>query len=242
MGNLISSIAFQPPPSSYDNNISYLEFVTRKDVIYSYHNEYKIPIRYYVKNKNLPTMLICHGNAEDIGQTNPRTLSDQFVSNICLFDYAGYGLHSNRITSEYSCNEDALAVYTYLIQKLLAENIVIYGRSLGSGVATHLSYYLCQRSIVNRLILVSPLYSAANVITNLYVPGDIFKNYQLAPYIHSQVLILHGNKDNVVPYICGSNLSELFPNLYKFITLDECDHNDIATVEYYNQIKSFILL
>jgi len=90
MGPLILSIAFRPPQSSYFNDISYLEFVTRKDIIHSYHNEYKIPIRYYVKNKNLPTMLICHGNAEDMGQTDPRELADDFNSNIlCLFDYAG---------------------------------------------------------------------------------------------------------------------------------------------------------
>ena len=244
MGNLVSSVAFRPPQSSYDINISHLEFINRRDVIRTCHNEYKIPIRYYVKNENLPMILICHGNAEDIGQANPRTLSDEFNSNICLFDYAGYGLHSNKISSEYSCQEDVIAVYAHLItnKNLLPENIIIYGRSLGSGVATFLSDYLCKRSIANKLILVSPLYSAANVITNLYVPGDIFKNYQLAPNINSQILILHGNKDNVVPYICGVNLSLLFPNLYRFITLDDCDHNNIATSEYYNEIKNFIML
>lgn len=117
MGNIIESIAFRPPQSSYDNNISYLEFITRKDIIHSCHNEYKIPLRYYVKNKNLPTMLICHGNAEDMGQTDPCELADDFNSNICLFDYAGYGLHSNKISSEYSCREDVVAVYTHLIKK-----------------------------------------------------------------------------------------------------------------------------
>ncbi len=244
MGNLISNIAFRPPPPSYFNDISHLEFVIRKDIIHSHHNEYKIPIRYYLKNKDLSTIIVCHGNAEDMGQTDPRELAIDFNSNICLFDYAGYGLHSNKISSEYSCQEDVIAVYDHLInnKKLLPENIIIYGRSLGSGVATYLSYYLCERSITNRLILVSPLYSAANIITNFYVPGDIFKNYLLAPDINSQVLILHGNKDNVVPYICGVNLSLLFPNLSKFITLDNCDHNNIATEEYYDEIKNFILL
>lgn len=243
MGNVVSNMAFQPPPSSYDNNISYLEFITREDMNQSLMDIYqKIPLRYYVKNKDLPTMIICGSNAEDIGQTNPRTLADEFNSNICLFDYAGYGLHSNRVASEYSCQKDVVAVYTHLIKNknLSAESIVIYGRSLGSGLATYLSHYLCKRSITNKLILVSPLYSAANVVTNLYVPGDIFKNYLLAPDIHSQVLILHGNKDNVVPYICGLNLSSLFPNLHRFITLDNCGHNDITISDYYTEILNFI--
>ena len=153
-------------------------------------------------------------------------------------------INTSRLRDISLFQEDVVAVYNYLIKNknLLPENIIVYGRSLGSGVATYLSHYLCKHSVANKLILVSPLYSAANVITNLYVPGDIFKNYQLAPDINSQVLILHGNIDNVVPYICGVNLSLLFPNLYRFITLDNCDHNNIATLEYYNEINDFIKL
>ena len=51
---------------------------------------------------------------------------------MCLFDYAGYGLHSNRVASEYSCQQDVIAVYTHLIKhkKLLAEEIVIYVKNL----------------------------------------------------------------------------------------------------------------
>ena len=61
MGNIVSSMAFYCPPSSYDKNILYLEFVTREKMIYSSLIEYKIPIRYYIKDKKLSTMIICHG-------------------------------------------------------------------------------------------------------------------------------------------------------------------------------------
>ena len=244
MGSAISIMAFAPGKSSYDKNISYLEFVEREEFSGSIIYTYNIPVRFYCIDPNSPTMIVCHGNSEDIGQTNPKSLAELFNVNVCLFDYSGYGLHSNKRPSEQSCQKDAIAVYDYLVfDKFMdPESIIIYGRSLGTGVAAYLSHYLCQRNGTNKLILVSPLYSAASTVINMYVPGDIFLNYQLAPKIISRVLILHGNKDNVVPYLCGLKLSRLFPNLTKFVTLDDCGHNDVMNKSYIDEIKEFILL
>lgn len=235
MGNIVSSFAFVCPVSSYTCKLPGLEFIERDVMDYSYQITERIPIIYYQKDKNLPTMIICHGNAEDIGQEDPVELSNLFNVNICLFDYAGYGLHSCKNASEYNCQQDVIAVYQHLKQIKKINNIIIYGRSLGSGIAVYLAF-LTQCN----LILVSPLYSAANVITDMWIPGDIFLNYLFAPKIQSQVLILHGNKDNVVPFICGKKLSLLFPNLYEFVILKDCGHNDINTTKYYNRIKQFI--
>jgi len=242
MGNIVTSMAFQPSSSTYNESISYLEFVVRKERSYSCEYTYEIPIRHYHRNHDIPTMVVCHGNAEDIGQTNPVELSTQFNVNVCLFDFASYGLHSNKVPSESSCQKDVIAVYNHLIRNkgVSPESIIIYGRSLGTGIATYLAHYLCSIGIPNRLILVSPLYSAASTVTNFPVPGDIFLNYRLAPQIISETLILHGNNDNVVPYSCGVNLSRLFPNLTSFITLENCGHNDIFVDTYYTEIYNFI--
>ena len=242
MGNIVTNMAFQPRLSTYNESISYLEFAVRKERSYSSEYTYEIPVRHYHRDHNIATMIVCHGNAEDIGQTDPIELSNQFNVNICLFDYAGYGMHSNKVSSESCCQKDVITVYNHLIQNkgISPESIIIYGRSLGSGIATYLAHYLCIRQIPNKLILVSPLYSAANTVTNCYVPGDIFLNYKLAPQITSETLILHGNNDNVVPYNCGLNLSRLFPNLINFITLENCGHNDIFIDTYYTGIYNFI--
>ena len=94
MGSVITSLTFPCPPSSYGGEISLLEFVIRDELSYSTQISSRIPIRYYQYNKDLPTILICHGNYEDMGQTNPYILAEKYNVNICLFDYAGYGLHS----------------------------------------------------------------------------------------------------------------------------------------------------
>ena len=244
MKSLITSIAFPCPPSSYDQDLPLLDFVTRHELSFCYQTSYQIPIRYYQLGKDYPTLLMCHGNAEDIGQTEPTILATQLNANICLFDYAGYGLHSCQRPSEKACQEDVVAVYDYLvnIKKVSPDTIVIYGRSLGTGIACYLAHYLCHSQLTqnSRLILVSPLMSAAGVVTNLWVPGDIFKNYQLAPKITFPTLILHGTQDKVVPYSCGHNLSKLFPNLYQMVVLDGCGHQDILVPTYYNNIKKFL--
>ena len=67
MGPVVTSLAFRPPPSTYNNNLKYLEFVTREEQFLSYITTHKIPIRYYACGYR-KTILICHGNAEDIGQ------------------------------------------------------------------------------------------------------------------------------------------------------------------------------
>ena len=242
MGNLIAKLAFCRIDSSYDYDLPLLEFVTREEWSFSTVTEHRIPIRFYHLGKHYPTILMCHGNAEDIGMTNPIEVAEQFNANICLFDYAGYGLHSCKDSSESACQEDVVAVYQHLvnIKKVPRENIVIYGRSLGTGVACYLSHYLCQKKIPTRLILVSPLMSAVKVVTDVWSPFDIFSNYVLAPKITCNTLVLHGNNDQVVPYSCGKDLSQLFPNLSDFIVLKGCGHNDLFISDYYLNINKFI--
>lgn len=102
---------------------------------------------------------------------------------------------------------------------------------------------LCSRNeIPMGLILISPLLSAVKTVTNFWIPGDMFKNYSLAPGITCSTLILHGDQDTIVPHECGKELSELFPKLHKFVTLEGCDHNNIWVIKYFTEIKEFIKL
>jgi pimeloyl-ACP methyl ester carboxylesterase len=235
MGSLITKLVFPAPPSSYDTTLSYLEFVERQDMSMSFVTTYSIPVRYYVKDQNLKTLLCCHGNAEDINQ-DIEIIAENFNVNVCMFDFAGYGLHTCKVPSEYECQQDVLTVYNYLIHKkhVYPHNIVLYGRSLGSGIACYLANYLNNKHI--KLILVSPLLSVNNIVTSYVLPGDLFTNYIIAP-----ALILHGDHDKVVPYEHGKKLATLFTNLYKFVTLLRCSHNDIGNSQlYYDNIYKFI--
>lgn len=248
MGALISYIAFPRIPCSYNYKLSYLHFVDRTEIYQScmYDSEtiHKIPIRYYELDVDLPTILMCHGNGVDIGCIDISIIAKNFNVNVCIFDYAGYGLHSCRSASELGCQEDVIAVYKYLIdiRGVIPENLIIYGRSLGSGVACYLAHYMCtiENNKPRGLVLVSPLMSAVRTVMNSWLPGDIFMNYMLAPKITCPTLILHGDNDDIIPYSCGYELSKLFPNLSKFVTLSGCGHNDISCLSYYTGVINFL--
>lgn len=243
MGNVIERFAFVDVPSSYNRNISHLTFVQRHEHWLSSVISYDIPVRYIYNNPDNPTILMCHGNAEDIGLYHLETLSEQFNANICVFDYAGYGLHTCKKPSEAECQKDVVAVYNWLLYELSIDQnkIVIMGRSLGSAVACHLAYYVRKdKKRPQKLILVSPLSSAVKVVSNYWVPVDKFMNYQLAPKIKCSTLILHGDNDEVVAHACGQELASKFKNLYEFYTLKGCGHNDIHTRDYNIQINKFL--
>ena len=236
---ILEKIAFPNVPCSYDGETKYLDFVTRSD--------HRIPIRYYNGNYKF-TMIICNGNAEDIGHSDPHEISKRFRVNVCLFDYAGYGLHSDSTASVDSCERDVLAVYNHIIdvKGVHPENIIIYGRSLGSYVACYLCHYLYHKDLNTdisrrKLILISPLMSAVKLVTNIYSPIDILMNYKLAPDIEHTTLIIHGYQDRIVSHTCGYELSKLFHNLYNFVTLMNIGHNDIIFDSSYNDsILEFI--
>lgn len=242
MGAALSRFVFIDLKPSYDTNIEYLEFITRTETRMSYGLEFKVPIRYYNENHEY-TMIICHGNAEDIGQTTPVELSKLFGVNICLFDYAGYGLHSCKYPSEYRCQDDVIAVYKYLVNdKLVNPNkIILYGRSLGTAVSSFLALY-CEtnNTPVAGMILISPFLSICKIKTDIWIPGDMFTTYLLAPKIKTHTCIIHGTKDDIINISHGQRLSELFENCTASYLQDK-GHNDIINdFECSNIIKQFI--
>ena len=84
-----------------------------------------------------PILLWCHGNAGNVSHRleNIQQLYQRGIS-VFIFDYRGYG-RSSGMPSETGLYQDALASYDYLIQErqISPERLIIFGRSLGSGVA-----------------------------------------------------------------------------------------------------------
>ncbi|CAH6419346.1 Serine aminopeptidase S33 family [uncultured virus] len=237
MQKFIAGFAFVNVPVSYDETLSHLEFVEHTEPqswttsISSEETSRRIPVRHYHHNKG-PVILMCHGNAEDIGQYDVEHLANMLGFNICVFDYAGYGLHSKRTPSEKDSFIDVETVMHHLMHEkgYQTNQIIVWGRSLGSGLACHLAHTMCKAGTSPLgLILISPLMSCVKVVTNVWTPSDMFMNYRLAPHITCPTLVIHGNDDRVVPYECGESLSQLFTNLSKFETLDGFGHNDVFT-------------
>jgi len=205
MGESISTLLFQPPPPTFLHPSRHIYLTTSTGT--------RIPA-FFIDRGASVTLLFSHGNAEDLGM-----IYDWFVDlsrvlsvNVFCYDYTGYGKSSSgEKPTEEQVYRDVDAVYEYLTEGrgVKPENIVLYGRSLGSGPTCYLAAKTAAagRSVAG-IILQSPLLSAYRVAFNFRfsLTGDKFCNIDKVSSITCPVFIIHGTQDEVVPFWHGQEL------------------------------------
>lgn len=204
MGDLISSLLFQPPPPTYLHASRHFWLNNAFG--------YRIPAFFIERPNAQVTILFSHGNAEDLGMIYDwfNDLARVLRVNIMAYDYSGYG-KSNGTPAEDHCYADIEAAYHYLrtARNIQPEQIVLYGRSLGSGPSCYLAAKTAKEGqSVAGVILQSPLLSAYRVAFpfRFTMLGDKFPNMDYAPHIRCPVFIVHGTQDEVVPFWHGQDL------------------------------------
>jgi abhydrolase domain-containing protein 17 len=249
MGNAISSLLFQPPPPTYLHPSRHFWLHTERNS--------RIPAFYIERPNATITILFSHGNAEDLGMIYEwfHDLARVLRVNILAYDYTGYGKSSSSggssssspsssssslvssYPSEDHCYADIEAAYRYLVEirRIRPEQIVLYGRSLGSGPSCYLAKKTaCEGRSVGGLILQSPLLSAYRVAFNFRytMVGDRFPNIDYAPHIACPVFIVHGTQDEVVPFWHGEELWEKIPQPWraKPFWVEGAGHNNIEAM------------
>lgn len=160
---------------------------------------------YKPATNHLPTILYFHGNAGDIGTRMglARSFLDQGFG-FLLLEYRGYGGNKGRPSEEGFYLDARAGIHFLEKQGVLLSNIVLYGESLGSAVATKIAteYQVCA------LVLQSPFTSLSDVARHHYPfilikPRDKFDSASRMASIFTPLLITHGDKDEVVPYEQG---------------------------------------
>ncbi len=187
------------------------------------------------------TLLFSHGNGEDIGWAKEflDELRDLGFS-VFAYDYPGYGL-SQGSPSEDGCYQSAEAAYRYLVNDrgIDPSAIVLHGRSLGGGP----SLDLASKYPVGGVILESAFVSAFRVITKIkFFPFDQFRNLDKITGINCPSLIIHGERDEVIPFWHGQRLHEAAPEPKVFLPFPEASHNDVRSIggtTYFEAIRSF---
>jgi fermentation-respiration switch protein FrsA (DUF1100 family) len=142
MGNKLSSLVFQPPEVTYTH--------TKRPLIWLPTKDHRPIPAFYIDRQAKVTFLFSHGNAEDLGTIYEWFLMFTMELNINLlaYDYEGYG-RTTGTPSEKSCYENIDAAYEYLTQTMnqSPENIVLYGRSLGTGPSLYLAERLAKEGV-----------------------------------------------------------------------------------------------
>jgi uncharacterized protein len=183
-------------------------------------------------------VLYFHGNRQNIERYAPR--APQFTKNnyeVWMIDYPGYGKSTGEFT-EQNLYDWALVFYKLARAHYSKDSIIIYGRSLGSGIAAQLASVRDCKA----LILETPYYSFTSLAGTwfpIYPVGSIIKfklpTYEYLKKVAAPVTILHGTGDGVIPY---RNAKRLVPYLKKgdeFVTIEDGSHNNLAEFPKYGE-------
>ena len=169
---------------------------------------------YHEKNlKDFKTLIFFHGNAGSL-ENRIHKLNHFQDMNINFLIIAWRGFSGNKGNpSEQGLYEDGKSAIDWLIKKGVSEkNLILYGESLGTGVATHLA----QNKNFAGVILETPFTSMIDAAKKFYpyIPvklllKDKFENYKKIKNIDSPILIMHGEADQLVPFSMGKKIYEI---------------------------------
>ncbi len=195
-----------------------------------------------------PVLLWCHGNAGNISHRleNIRLLYNRGIS-VFIFDYRGYG-RSSGAPSEAGLYQDAVAGYDYLVRQrqIAPERLIIFGRSLGSSVAAEVAN---QRPAMG-LIVEGAFPSIQAMADHHYFgfPARWLTNvrFDLIQKVHTltmPVLVIHGERDSIVPRALGWQVFESASEPKQWFEVSGAEHNDVPFVggtDYFRKIETFI--
>jgi len=194
--------------------------------------------------KSQKIILYFHGNAGNLGDRAPKF--ETFANGgfgVMAISYRGY-FGSNGKPSEAGLINDARAAFKYLLDLgYLPKDIILYGESLGSGVAVQMA----SKFDVAALVLEAPYSSIVSVAKQSYwfVPvslilKDKFESIKFAPKINAPTLVIHGNFDRIVSISEGKKLYQEIKVKKKFIEVQGAGHLEFSNEFLLEQLQDFL--
>ncbi|MFN8439280.1 MAG: alpha/beta fold hydrolase [Caldilineaceae bacterium] len=172
-----------------------------------------------------------HGNGDIIGFLGD-TAEDFVALDYDLFmpDYRGYGKSTGTLDNETTFYNDMTVAYAYVHQHFLNLPIIIYGHSIGSGIAVHLA----AENDPQRLILESPYYSLQSLVAEKmsWVPTSLLLKYPLRSdqwieRVTVPITLIHGTADTLIPYENSMRLLELIHGEKQLVTVEGGGHGNL---------------
>jgi len=239
MGSNLARLVFQPPVSSYTKDPNLLWLHTELGEV--------IPAFFIQREGAHFTLLFSHGNAEDLGLIIRyfREVSHMLHVNIFSYEYTGYGMSTGQ-PQENHVYADIEAAFKYLrdVIGIPWTQIVLYGRSIGTGPSCHLA----TRTAVRGVVLQSPMISIYRIAFHFRftLPGDLFANIDKVRDVSCPMFIIHGTRDEIVPCWHGQSLYEACSKkgiAYDAHWVEGADHNNLETHAgdaFYDRFAKFL--
>jgi fermentation-respiration switch protein FrsA (DUF1100 family) len=191
-------------------------------------------------------VLYCHGNAGNLSHRGGGILAMQQVLHeaVLIFDYPGYGRSGGK-PSEAGCYAAAEAAYDWLVRKQQVgpNQIILYGGSLGGGVAVELA----SRKPHRALLLLKTFTSLPDVAGRMYpwVPvrwlmRNRYDSLRKIGKCTRPVFIANSTADRLVPFAQGERLYAAAHEPKSFYRLDGADHNDPVPAGLFTAFREFL--
>ena len=207
----------------------------------------KIKLKSWFIKKDLDkfkTILIFHGNAGNLfNRVYKLNELNKLDVNILLISWRGFSGNKGKPTEKNLYRDADESVKWLNNQGVISKNIILYGESLGTGVATELG----TSNVFGGIILESPFTSIANA-AKIYYPylpvsiilKDRYDSIGKIKNINTPIFIMHGKMDNIVPQQMGLELFEKANNPKYSYFPEYDDHMMNYNKQLLNEIKLFI--
>lgn len=212
----------------------------------------RVACRFYPADSTWPWMLYFHGNGEVASDYDDIAPFYQLCRiNLVVADYRGYGLSQGQ-PSVCSLVSDAERVLKAVIQEVQVRynqsNWWVMGRSMGSIAALHLAHQYPDE--LQGFIIESGFACVTRLITHLGImaSNSCLKDIeaqclQMIAQIRIPALILHGDRDSLVPWAEGKLIYDTLNSSKQMLTIPGASHNDIIFRDiprYFGAIQDFI--
>ncbi len=208
---------------------------------------------WFVPGTSDDTLVWFHGNAGNISNRvdNVLLLSRNLGVNVFIFDYRGYGRSEGK-PSEQGIYLDADAALEYLRSRddIDSSKLILFGRSLGGAVAAEMAVRHTAKAVIMESSFTSVKAMARSVRPwfAVFLPTHLlvrsrFDSLANMPNIQIPVMIVHGDRDETVPFSMGRELFAAANQPKRFYTIEGANHNNthlVGGARYFNALREFI--
>ncbi len=227
---LQEKLLFHPIPLSADSTYHFKQPFTEANIVVDAETTYDV-VQFTVPDSLCKGIVIYfHGNRENINHY--AEFAGNFTRNsyeVWMPDYPGFGKSTGRL-SEQAMYDEALQVYKLARTKYKPEQIIIYGKSVGNGIAAQLASVRDCR----KLIMETPYYSLTSLTRILFwmYPVDMLLHFKFPVHeyltkVTAPISIIHGTKDRVTFYQNAERLRDVLKPTDEFITIEGGTHTDL---------------
>lgn len=179
--------------------------------------------------KSKGIILYFHGNAGSLASWG--YVAEDFLPlgwDVFVTDYRSYGKSEGK-PDEDKLHSDAAEIYTYLEKRFPGQEIVPYGRSIGTGIAARLA----RDKKSKRLVLETPYTSFPELARVYYsflptfVMGYRLNALEYVKNFSGRTLVLHGDRDEIIPARMGRKFSELNDRV-RYVEIPGGQHNNLS--------------